>query len=95
MRRAGQALTTKDGRIRSPRERLREKIRLGMMIDRLDKCANGEIEMTATQLNAAKFLINKLIADAPAPKHEDPLAHAKDITHADPHRLLTVIEGNQ
>ena len=41
----------------------KHKIRVGVIVDRLDKHVNGELEMTATQINAAKILLGKTIPD--------------------------------
>ena len=92
---ANQRLTAKNSnRIRSPRERLREKIQLGQVSAKLAKVARGEDDMSRTQLDAAKFLINKFIPDA-EPESRQALNHAlaKDVSHADPHQLLSIIEG--
>lgn len=43
---------------------VREKIRAGQVIDRLEKCALGEIEMTPTQVQSAKILLDKSISNA-------------------------------
>jgi hypothetical protein len=44
-------------------ERWREKIRLSQIINRLDQCAVGEIDMTPSQLKAADMLLKKLVPD--------------------------------
>lgn len=44
----------------------REKIRTGVIIDRLHKCVTGQIEMTAVQVNAARVLLNKTLPDLQA-----------------------------
>lgn len=93
MAKHGLAHTRPDGTPFSRHERIRQNIQTGVIIDRLQKCARGEIEMTSVQLQAAKFLINKTLPDMPAPKDIDPLNGAKDITHANPRALLEVIEG--
>ena len=74
-------------------ERLRERIKTGQILGRVQRCAMGEIEMTSIQFQAAKLLIQKTIPDLPTPTQHDPLAGAKDISHANPHTLLTIIEG--
>ena len=89
-----QALTAKNGKIRSPRERMREKIQLGQITGKLGRVARGEDEMSRTQLDAAKFLINKFIPDAePESRQALNAALAKDISHSDPHQLISIIEG--
>lgn len=44
-------------------DKWREKIRLSLLITRLDQCAAGEIEMDKNQLKAAQMLLNKLVPD--------------------------------
>ena len=41
----------------------KQKIKAGVLADRLFKHAQGTIEMTQTQINAAKILLNKLAPD--------------------------------
>ena len=89
---AQRALTTESGRPAAYYERLRSRIQAGQIVTRVQQCALGEIEMTNVEFQAAKLLINKTIPDLPAPS-ADPLAGAKDISHANPHTLLSIIEG--
>jgi hypothetical protein len=42
-------------------ERLRAKIKAGMILDRLKKHVLGEDEMSATQIRAAEILLNKTL----------------------------------
>ena len=44
-------------------DKWREKIRLSQIINRLDQCAVGEIEMTKNELKAADMLLKKLVPD--------------------------------
>ena len=92
MPRSGQALTTKDGRIRSPAERLREKIQVGKITARLNDCAQGKIDMSSQQIQAARILLNKVVPDAVVERAGDG-RQVKDISHQSPHALLRVIEG--
>lgn len=46
-------------------ENWKEKIRTSMILLRLNNHALGEIEMTPTQVDAAKYLLNKIISNAP------------------------------
>ena len=41
----------------------KEKIRVGVLIDRLSKHANGELEMSSTQIKAADILLKKMVPD--------------------------------
>ena len=87
------ALTLKNGRPAAYHERVRNRIRVSKIVDRVQKAALGEIEMGSTEFQAAKLLINKTIPDLPQVVHTDPLAGAKDISHASPYHLLSIIEG--
>jgi hypothetical protein len=49
---------------RMHQDSVREKIKVGMIIDRLEKCAAGEIELTATQVQSARILLDKTISNA-------------------------------
>lgn len=44
---------------------VRQRIKISCIIDRVEKCAMGEIQMTPTQLQAARLLIDKAISNAP------------------------------
>ena len=85
-------MTTKYDRPAAYSERLRSRIQAGKIVGRVERCALGKEEMTNIEFQAAKLLINKTIPDLPAPS-ADPLAGAKDISHANPHTLLSIIEG--
>lgn len=50
---------------RMHQQHVREKIRASMLVDRLEKHAEGEIELTATQVQAAKILLDKCVSNAP------------------------------
>lgn len=45
-------------------ESWKERIRTSMLLNRVNNHALGEEEMTSTQLDAAKFLLNKIISNA-------------------------------
>jgi hypothetical protein len=45
---------------------VREKIRASQLINRLQKCAFGEISLTMTQLRAIEILLRKCIPDLAA-----------------------------
>lgn len=50
---------------RQRQEEFRQKVQVGVLADRLNKHVLGEIEMTATQVSAAKILIDKAVSNAP------------------------------
>jgi len=72
--------------------RLRERIRVGMIMDRFQKCINGEIELTSQQVACGKVLLNKVLPDAIAPK-ESADSNIKDVTCIPTWKLLEAIEG--
>jgi hypothetical protein len=50
-------------------ETWRDKIRISEIITRLNKCAEGEVEMTPTQVKAATTLLSKVLPDLSASDH--------------------------
>jgi hypothetical protein len=46
-------------------ESVRQKIQISQLVNRLQKHGLGEVEMTSTQIDAAKFLINKRMPNLP------------------------------
>lgn len=73
-------------------ERMREKIRSGKYLDMLDKHIRGQKEMTASQVNAALKLINKVLPDMKAIEFKLDAADMdiKTVTNA---QLFSIIEG--
>jgi len=47
----------------------RERISASMLANRLSQHVNGEVEMSATQIQAAKILLAKVIPDLKAVEH--------------------------
>lgn len=41
----------------------KEKIRIGVILDRLAKHVDGDIEMSSTQIKAAEILLKKVVPD--------------------------------
>lgn len=41
----------------------RDRIKTGVIMERLESCANGSIEMTSAQLKAAQILLSKIVPD--------------------------------
>jgi hypothetical protein len=60
---------------------VREKIRANQLINRLHKCAFGEISLTTTQLRAIEILLRKSIPDLAAAEIKS------DVTHRSPGHL--------
>ena len=46
-------------------ERVRARIKLSQLVTRIESNGLGELEMTPSQLDAAKFLVNKAMANPP------------------------------
>lgn len=64
----------------------KDKIREGVLADRLMKHANGEIEMSNTQIKAADILLKKVIPDLSRAEHtgkDGGAIETKDITKTD------------
>lgn len=69
-------------------EEVRAKIQASVIIDRLQKCVNGEIEMTAIQVSAANALLDRSVPKLSQIQHvgnadEDPIQHAMTIEFVD------------
>lgn len=41
----------------------KEKIKISMIINRLNECATGEVELTTQQIKAAEILLKKVLPD--------------------------------
>lgn len=48
---------------------VREKIRVSVIVDRLEKHIAGEIELSATQVRSAQILLDKSLASLTATQH--------------------------
>ncbi len=59
---------------------VRDKIRAGMLADRLEKHVEGKLELTASQVRAAEILLRKIVPDLAAITHkgdaDQPVVHA-------------------
>jgi hypothetical protein len=56
-------------------DHVREKIRASQLINRLHKCAFGEISLTVTQLRAIEILLRKCIPDLAAAEIKSEQTH--------------------
>lgn len=61
-------------------DKWKEKIKAGVILDRLHKHVMDELEMTQSQINAAKILLNKVYPDL----------KAVDVTGEVDHRINTI-----
>lgn len=57
-------------------DRWKEKIKCGEIIDRLIKHINGTVELSTTQINAAKILLSKVVPDLKAMEHSGEVTHS-------------------
>ena len=73
---------------------VREKIRASVIIDRLDKHINGELEMSATQIAAANALLDRSVPKLSQIQHvgdpENPIEHK--MTHGMDKDAASLIE---
>jgi hypothetical protein len=69
---------------RKTAEAVRQRIQTTQLVKRVQSHALGEVEMTSTQLDAAKFLINKRMPNPP----ED-----KNINHSGEVATRLIIDG--
>ena len=53
----------------------RERIKAGEILNRLERHALGEVEMTQTQIRAAEVLLRKALPDLSAVEHSGEIAH--------------------
>lgn len=53
-------------------DRTKERIRASQLLNRLTQHANGEVELTPSQVQAAKIVIGKIVPDLKAVEHSGP-----------------------
>ena len=72
-------------------ENTRKRIQTTMIVKRLEKHIDGEVEMTSTQVTAALGLLRKTLPDLSAVEHSGEIAtnNAKELTESE---ILTRIE---
>jgi hypothetical protein len=56
-------------------DKVRERIKTGVILDRLEKHTLGELDLTQTQLKAAEILLRKTIPDLKAVEHSGDAAN--------------------
>ena len=71
---------------------VREKIRASQLLNRLQKCAFGEISLTITQLRAIEILLRKSIPDLAAAETQNEQTH-RYVVELPP--VLTKLEWQQ
>ena len=63
-------------------------------MDRLQKCVMGEIEMSSTQIQAARILLNKVLPDLKAVEISD-INPVDDIRNLSIDQALSLIDGSR
>jgi hypothetical protein len=53
-------------------ERTKERIRASQLLNRLNDFANGKVELSPAQVQAAKIVIGKIVPDLKAVEHSGP-----------------------
>lgn len=73
----------------------RDKCKIGALMSRINKHANGELEMTSTQLKAAEIFLRKTVPDLARTEHTGKMEiETKDITKTDA-EILAQYMGNK
>jgi hypothetical protein len=62
-------------------DRWRQKIKVGLLIDRLQKHVHGEVELSTTQIAAAKILLSKVAPDLQQTSAEHVHRHTIAVRH--------------
>ena len=55
--------------MKSKNDNWRDKIRVGVIVDRFLKHFNGKIELSSTQIKAGQAILNKLVPDLKSVEH--------------------------
>ena len=68
---------------------IRDKIQATQLIHRLEKCALGEVELSATQVRAIEVLLKKVVPDLSAVQVDGdgeggPVQHALEVRFVEP-----------
>lgn len=75
-------------------EIVRQRIRVGVIINRLQRHMAGKLEMSPTQLRAAEILLKKCLPDLASVEHIGSIEHrhAKEMSDAE---LLAIAAGSR
>ena len=90
-----QSITLKDGRPATYRNRVSERIKSSMIVDRLHKCLLGEIEMSSSQIQAARILLNKVLPDLKAVEVASEASYSGDLKSISNAYLLELLEAGK
>ena len=87
-------MTTKKPTTRTGRQfaqKSRERIKAGMLIDKLQKCALGELELTTSQISASKLLLDKVLPNLKAVEFTETNLMKKDVRELTDEELNMII----
>jgi hypothetical protein len=73
----------------------RERIRSGVILDRLQQHAIGQLEMTPTQIRAAEILLRKVIPDLQAVQHSGEVTHSVRAVELQDDQLAAIAAGSR
>jgi hypothetical protein len=90
-----QSTTLKDGRPATYRNRVSERIKTSMIVDRLQKCVAGEITLTTAQVQAARILLDRVLPSLKAVEVPQECNGSKDIRSLSNAALLSFIDGSK
>jgi hypothetical protein len=75
-------------------DKVRERIKTSMLINRLSDHANGKVEMSATQVRAAEILLRKAVPDLSAVEHSGETTH-RTVHELSREELLAIASGSR
>lgn len=73
----------------------RERIKSGVILDRLQRHCIGELEMTPTQIRAAEILLRKVIPDLQAVQHSGEVTHSVRAAELQDDQLAAIAAGSR
>ena len=90
-----QSITLKDGRPATYRNRVSDRIRASMVIDKLNKCVAGEIALTTAQVQSARMLLDRVVPSLKAIELPQEYDGFTDIRNLGPAEMLAIIDGSK
>jgi hypothetical protein len=89
------SITTKDGRPAAFHNLISDRIKTGMIVGKLEKHIEGKHEMTATQVQAARILLDRTVPVLRAIEVQQNPNDIKDIRTISATDLIGIIESKQ
>jgi hypothetical protein len=71
----------------------RERIRVGMLLGRLQRHVKGDVEMSPTQIRAAEILLKKALPDLTSIEHSGAIEHRSAVELTD-EQLAAIASGS-